>query len=125
MKINFHSRQPIYEQLVEKIKQSIIENILNPDDKLPSVRELASQLTVTPNTVQKAYRELEHKGYIYSLPGKGSFVKYRNPTRDSEKINSIKVQVIRLVKEGIFYGMTQEECVSVLEDLYSSQKEKG
>ena len=73
--LDFRSRIPIYEQLVDKIIELIINNVLKPDEQLPSVRVLASELTINPNTIQKAYRELEYQGYIYSVPGKGSFIK--------------------------------------------------
>jgi len=62
--LNLRSRAPVYEQLVEKIKELIINNVLKPDQQLPAVRVLASELTINPNTIQKAYRELEHRGYI-------------------------------------------------------------
>ncbi|HBQ26608.1 MAG TPA: GntR family transcriptional regulator, partial [Syntrophomonas sp.] len=68
--LDFRSRIPIYEQLVDKIIELIINNVLKPDEQLPSVRVLASELTINPNTIQKAYRELEYQGYIYSVPGK-------------------------------------------------------
>ncbi len=74
LQIDYSSRAPIYEQLVEKIKILIIENVLKPNEQMPTVRELASQLTINPNTVQRAYRILEEEGYIYSVTGKGNFV---------------------------------------------------
>lgn len=79
------SRKPIYEQLVDKLKELIINEVLKTDEQLPSVRTLAQQLTINPNTIQKAYRELEIQGFIYSVKGKGSFVNPTNQTRDSEK----------------------------------------
>ena len=68
--LDLKSRVPIYEQLVDKVKQLIIQGVLKPDEKLPSVRSLAQELTINPNTIQKAYRELEREGYIYSLPAR-------------------------------------------------------
>lgn len=72
--LDVRSRKPIYEQLTDKVKEMILHGILQTDEQLPSVRTLSQQLTVNPNTIQKAYRELEREGYIYSLQGKGSFV---------------------------------------------------
>ena len=68
------SKVPIYTQLVEEIQKHIHLRLLQPNEKIPSVRELAQMITVNPNTIQKAYRVLEESGYIYSIPGKGSFV---------------------------------------------------
>lgn len=69
--LDVRSRKPIYEQLTDKVKEMILHGILQVDEQLPSVRTLSQQLTVNPNTIQKAYRELEREGYIYSLQGKG------------------------------------------------------
>ena len=69
--LDVRSRKPIYEQLVDKLKELIMNEILKPDEQLPSVRTLAQELTINPNTIQKAYRELEAQGFIYSLKGKG------------------------------------------------------
>ena len=71
--LNYRDSRPIYEQLEEKLRRLILSGALPEGEKLPSVRELASQLAINPNTIQRAYRELEQKGFIYSIPGKGSF----------------------------------------------------
>ena len=72
--INFRDPRPIYEQVRDGFRQLIITGVLPAEQKLPSVRELASQLTINPNTIQRAYHELEAEGYICSVPGRGSFV---------------------------------------------------
>jgi GntR family transcriptional regulator len=71
--LNYRDSRPIYEQLEEKLRRLILSGALPEGEKLPSVRELAGQLAINPNTIQRAYRELEQKGFIYSIPGKGSF----------------------------------------------------
>ena len=71
--LNYRDPRPIYEQLEEKLRQLILSGAIGEGEKLPSVRELASQLAINPNTIQRAYRELEQNGFIYSVPGKGSF----------------------------------------------------
>ena len=73
--INFRDARPIYEQVRDGFRQLILTGILPEDSKLPSVRELAGQLAINPNTIQRAYRELELEGYIVSVPGRGSFVR--------------------------------------------------
>lgn len=72
--LDYRDARPIYTQIVENFRAQITSGILIPGDKLPSVRELAGQLSINPNTIQRAYRELERDGYIQTLPGKGCFV---------------------------------------------------
>lgn len=72
--INYRDARPIYEQVKDSMRRAIITGVMKTDEKLPSVREAAAELAINPNTIQKAYRELESEGYIYSVPGKGNFV---------------------------------------------------
>ena len=72
--LNYRDTRPIYEQITEGIRGQIAAGILQSNDKLPSVRELAGQLSINPNTIQRAYRELEAAGVIQTVPGKGCFV---------------------------------------------------
>ncbi len=72
--LDYRDARPIYLQIVEGFRDQITAGILQPGERLPSVRELAFQLTINPNTIQRAYRELESAGWIASVPGKGSFV---------------------------------------------------
>ncbi|SHE97113.1 MULTISPECIES: GntR family transcriptional regulator [Caloramator] len=115
--LDVRSRVPIYEQLFEKIKELIIKGLLKEHEQLPSVRALSNDLTINPNTIQKAYRELENQGYIYSIPGKGSFVA---PLKDrdinKEKIEKILEEVKKLMLEGLYLGMDREDFIKVLED---------
>ena len=71
--INYRDPRPIYEQIRDELRKLILTGILAPGEKLPSVRELAQELAINPNTIQRAYRELEQGGYIDSVPGKGNF----------------------------------------------------
>lgn len=113
--LDIRSRQPIYEQLVEKMKELIIHEVWKPNEQLPSVRLLAKELTINPNTIQKAYRELEHQGYIYSIPGKGSFVAPQSPSVNHEKAETIKQQIFKLLCEALYIGMAKEELLSLVE----------
>ena len=72
--LDYRDARPIYTQVIDGFREQILSGILQTGDRLPSVRELASQLTINPNTIQRAYRELELQGWIVSVPGKGSFV---------------------------------------------------
>ena len=74
VQLNYRDAKPIYEQIKEGLRKLVVSGALSAGDKLPSVRELASQLAINPNTIQRAYRELENEGYIYTLVGKGTFV---------------------------------------------------
>ncbi|SHM90110.1 GntR family transcriptional regulator [Gracilibacillus kekensis] len=107
--LDLRSRKPIYEQLVEKLKQLIINDVLKQDEKLPSVRTLAQQLSINPNTIQKAYRELETKGYIYSVKGKGSFVNHMLITDNSAELKKVKEQIKKQMSEALFLGVTIKE----------------
>ena len=72
--LDYRDARPIYTQIIDGFRDQILRGILTADDRLPSVRELASQLTINPNTIQRAYRELEAQGWIATVPGKGCFV---------------------------------------------------
>ena len=74
IQLDYRDARPIYTQIVDNFRNQVKAGILQKGDKLPSVRELATALTINPNTIQRAYRELEMEGWIASVPGKGSFV---------------------------------------------------
>ena len=71
--LNYRDTRPFYEQIKDNLRQLLVTHSISENEKLPSVRELASVLTINPNTIQRAYRELETEGYIYTVPGKGTF----------------------------------------------------
>jgi GntR family transcriptional regulator len=119
--LDMRSRKPIYEQLVEKIKELIMNEVLKADEQLPSVRALATELTINPNTIQKAYRELESQGFIYSIKGKGSFVNPNNQIRDIEKIQSVKKDLEKLVLEALYLGIPAQEIIKLVQDLDASK----
>lgn len=120
--LDLRSRAPIYEQLVEKIKELIVTNVLKADEQLPAVRVLASDLTVNPNTVQKAYRELEYRGYIYSLPGKGSFVKAVVPENNSVRLQSLENDLGRIISEMIFLGRSAQQINNLVQSCLVKSK---
>ena len=72
--VDMRDRKPIYEQLIDNIRTLAVQGYLQPDEHLPSVRQLAAELAINPNTIQKAYAELERQGVIYALPGRGNFI---------------------------------------------------
>ena len=73
--LDYNDKRPIYEQIVEKLTNLILRGVYEADEKLPSVRSMAVDLSINPNTIQRAYGELERQGYIYSIKGRGNFVR--------------------------------------------------
>lgn len=118
--LDVRSRKPIYEQLVERLKELIITEVLTTDEQLPSVRMLAQQLTINPNTIQKAYRELEIQGYIYSIKGKGSFVSPASPQQNVEKLRKVKNDLIKLLSEAMYLGMSAVEIKEIIKEIEAS-----
>lgn len=109
LQLDFRSRVPVYEQLTQKIKELIVHSVLKSDEQLPSVRELALELTVNPNTIQKAYRELERQGYIYSIQGKGNFVKPIDNIESSRQKEDLIEQLRKITAELLYLGVPIEE----------------
>ena len=108
--INYRDPRPIYEQVKFGLRRLILTGILKSDEKMPSVRELSASLAINPNTVQRAYRELEADGYIYSVPGKGSFVAADKKV-DQARIDSLLKQLNEVVTELGYLGCSKEELV--------------
>lgn len=108
--LDYQDRRPIYEQITEKIKVLIYSGVLPSDSRLPSVRQLAMELSINPNTIQRAYMELEQEGLIYPVKGKGNFVSPNIdlPKRQREEFFT---DFIELLKRGRILGVTEEECV--------------
>ncbi|MFP7478750.1 GntR family transcriptional regulator [Terribacillus saccharophilus] len=113
--LDLRSGKPIYEQIVDKFKELIINQVLETDEKLPSVRELAQQLTINPNTIQKAYRELENQELIYSVKGRGSFVNAISTQIDPQKVKHMQEELRKLLTEALYIGMTADEIRNVVE----------
>lgn len=105
--LNYRENKPFYEQIQERIRSMITSGAMAPGEKLPSVRELAVQLAINPNTIQRAYRELERDGYIYSVSGKGSFVGGEIETIEKHK-QELLTQFDSLVKVMQEAGISRE-----------------
>ena len=102
--LDYRDAKPIYTQITDNFRTQIASGVLQPGDKLPSVRELAAQLSINPNTIQRAYRELEQQGVIQTLPGKGCFVCGVQSDPDWAKLESA-------VKQLISQGVSREEIL--------------
>lgn len=106
--LDYRDARPIYTQITDGFREQIIAGILRPGDKMPSVRELASELTINPNTIQRAYRELEGQGWIVSVAGKGSFVQ-GIPETDPAQIRSALTEFDKLTAALMAMGLTEDE----------------
>ena len=107
IRLNYRDSRPIYEQIMDGLRRMVVSAVLKPGDKLPSVRELAAQLAINPNTIQRAYRELEAEGYICSIPGKGSFAAERQEV-DEGRIRQLLHQFDAAVTELCYLGHSRE-----------------
>ena len=115
--INLQGKESIYEQIRSQIEKFINAGILKPDDKLPSVRSLALELGINPNTVMKAYQELEKNGYIYTLNKKGVFVAGKHDLAE-EKKQADALAILNTLKQE---GFAKDEVIALLEELYKEE----
>ena len=118
--INFRDPRPIYEQVRDGFRDLIISGALCPGEKLPSVRELATSLTINPNTIQRAYRELESGGYIESVSGKGSFVRLPHDAIAARKAELLG-QFTSLLSELRAVGVSDGEIISLIKEGVNSE----
>ncbi|MBQ7794669.1 MAG: GntR family transcriptional regulator [Clostridia bacterium] len=121
--LDYGDHRPIYEQIKEKFAELIISGALRENDKIPSVRELAGTLAINPNTIQKAYRDLESDGYIYSVRAKGCFVAPRQQVVKRSDTAEILTEYRTLVDKLKFLGVPQEELVKILGEEYEERCE--
>lgn len=116
--VNPKSKQPIYEQLVEQLRKQLMLGSIAAGAAMPSVRQLATELGINPNTIQKAYRRMEEEGMIVSVPGRGSFVS-EDPAqmldRERESRLAKARQMIELCRET---GLTQSAMEQLVKDVY-------
>lgn len=118
--IDYKDSRPIYEQISDKLSELILYGILEADTQLPSVRNLAMELAINPNTIQKAYADLERKGYTYSVKGKGNFVSKTEALQKEKKMDIIK-KIKELMTEAKKLGINMEEIKEVIEQSYGSE----
>ena len=115
LNLDYRDTRPIYAQIVDNIRQQIQAGVMAQDEKLPSVRELAVQLSINPNTIQRAYRQLEMEGWIATVPGKGCFVcgcPANDPQQELKCLNTLEETVQRLLA----MGYTRQELIQKIEE---------
>lgn len=108
LELNYRDARPIYEQIKDGLRRLILSNVIRQDERLPSVRDLASQLAINPNTIQKAYRELEQEGYVYTVSGRGSFAAPLDEVGTARQ-QTLFAQFDEAVTELLYLKKTPEE----------------
>ena len=122
--LDYKDSRPIYEQVVGKLSELMILGVLEEDSQMPSVRSLATDLSINPNTIQRAYGELERKGFIYSVKGRGSFVGSIHKLRESARADLVK-RLVSLAREARSLGMKRVEFVPAAGGGYDQAAENG
>lgn len=116
--VDFKSRTPIYKQLVENISNMVLRGVLSPNEPIPSVRQLASELGINPNTIHKAYAELERRGIIYSSPGRGSFVSDEIGDAKEKMLTELSDEIRSVFDSARALGVTKDEIISIANDVW-------
>jgi GntR family transcriptional regulator len=116
--------RPIYLQIMEEVRRAIALGLVEADEPLPSVRQLATDLRINPNTVQQAYRELERDGLVYARRGRGTFVAELRSTKRERQVLAREVAE-RAVRDAYGRGLTVEELVEAVRRLAETEKRAG
>lgn len=122
--LDYKDKRPLHQQIEDGIKGLVINGIMLSDEQLPSVRELSVSLTVNPNTVQKAYKQLESDGFIYSVPGKGSYISPVSTLKDDKKIDEIYEELAHSVKSLMFMGEGKDGILNLVNNIYLEKEEE-
>lgn len=111
--IDYHDKRPIYEQIIDRFQMLILNGVLEPDTQLPSVRSLAMDLAINANTIQRAYSELERRGLIYSVKGRGNFVSAQKDVVKEQQellLDDLRAQLKVCKESGIEFNQVLD-CV--------------
>ena len=121
--ISNSSQEPIYEQIIKQIKNNIIKGELEEGEALPSIRGLAQELQISVITTKRAYEELEHEGFIETVPGKGSFVSSQNKELIKEKkLKMMEEKLIEVIEESRDLNISLEDLIQMLRLVYEEEK---
>lgn len=121
--LNYKDNRSLNQQIKDGLKELIVTGVMEENEQLPSVRELSVSLTVNPNTVQRAYKELEAEGYIYSLQGKGSFVAPPVTGKDNVNRDELYKSLVSIAKELAYMGDSKEDLINVINKVFSEKEE--
>ena len=116
IQLNYRDSKPIYEQIKDGLRRLVVSGAVKKDEKLPSVRELATSLSINPNTIQKAYRELEQEGYIYTIAGKGSYAAEKADVASGRNEELMK-EFDEIVKELLYLCEDKDILIKRIEEL--------
>ena len=116
VQLNYRDSKPIYEQIKEGLRRLVIIGAVQKDERLPSVRELAGELAINPNTIQRAYRELEAEGYIYTISGKGSFAAEQADV-SMRRNEAVLKEFDEIVRELLYLSEDKEALIRRIEKL--------
>lgn len=120
--LDYRDKRPIYEQIVDKMERLIIGGGLEANYKMPSVRSFALELSVNPNTIQRAYTQLEQDGYIYTVSGRGSFVAHECEWRNG-KLTELAKELEELLVKAKEAGMTREKTMEVVDKIFKEARD--
>lgn len=121
--INYRDTRPIYEQLKDGLRSSIVRNLFEPDEKLPSVRDMATSLSINPNTIQRAYRDLENEGYVYTVVGKGTFASAMQSSVNPRRIE-LEKKLDEIFIELLYLGCTSTDLCRRVEAITKGGKSR-
>lgn len=113
--LDYQDRRPLYEQVTEKLRVLILRGVLEPGARMPSVRQLAVELSINPNTIQRAYMELEQEGLIYPVKGRGNFVADTEQIR-KKSLEDYQKELKDVVHKGLELGLDEEELLFIVSD---------
>lgn len=122
--VDIMSRVPVYEQIVEQLEEFVLAGIMKEGDRLPSVRALSMQLAVNPNTIQKAYSELDRRGLIQSVPGKGCFITPEALEKTSSRKRQRLAELAELVRELLMAGVSGEEIRTTVDEIVAEERKE-
>lgn len=125
LQLDFRNHQPLHEQIKEKMKRLIISGVLKPEEQIPSVRELAQSLTVNPNTIQKAYKNLETEGYIYSVRAKGNFVAPQRQSDFHPRREALLDELKKIATELMYLHTPEEKLIRIIHAIYPQKGGEG
>ena len=115
--IDYQDRRPLYEQIVEKFKMLIMRGVLEADTRMPSVRSLAADLSINPNTIQRAYAELERQGFIYPVKGRGNFISPDLKVKE-ERWKEYQQRLGKMLREGKEMGLEKDRILELTEEVW-------
>lgn len=118
--VDVMSRVPIYEQIIKQVEEQVLTGILKEGDKLPSVRSLSVKLSINPNTIQKAYTELDRRQLIITVPGKGSFISEKAIEVVGANSREKMTELNKIIRELALAGVTKEEIINNIEEVFNN-----